>query len=150
MNTQNYLFSQSQNISQTTSNSVIFHDQPRSLQEQSENYPFFQQNKNNTNKFHTRNQPHYYITNYFPSDDGENYNQIIKDFNQAKDLVPTVLTNKIFSNHTHEMIKYDNLEITQQLTTIVFNNENQLIHDHNNQVSCITKFQCHIIYNNMK
>ena len=35
------------------------------------NYPFFQQNKNNTNRYHTRNQPPYYKTNYFPSDDEE-------------------------------------------------------------------------------
>ena len=52
-----------------------FHDQPRSSQEQSGNYPFFQQTKNNTNKNHTRNQPHYYAQNYLPSDDEENYKQ---------------------------------------------------------------------------
>ena len=39
--TQNYLHSQRRNIPQTTSNLVNFHDQPRSSQEQSENYPFF-------------------------------------------------------------------------------------------------------------
>ena len=48
--------------------------------------------------------------------------KIISDFIQDKDLVFTVLTNQIFSNHTHEMNKYDNLEIVQQLTTIIFNN----------------------------
>ena len=41
MNTQKYLYSKTPNIPQTTSNSVIYHDQPRSSQEQSENYPFF-------------------------------------------------------------------------------------------------------------
>ena len=47
--------------------------------------------------------------------------KIISDFIQAKDLVLTVLTNQIFSNHTHETNKYDNLEKIQHLTTIVFN-----------------------------
>ena len=49
MNTQNYLCSQTQNIQQPTSNSVNFHDELRSSQEQKENYPLFQQNENNTN-----------------------------------------------------------------------------------------------------
>ena len=76
--------------------------------------------------------------------------KIISDFIQAKDLVLTVLTNQIFSNHTHETNKYDNLEITQHLTTIIFNNKTQLTHNHTNQLKCITKIHCHIIYNNMK
>ena len=50
-------------------------------------------------------------------------NKIINDFTETKDLVLTVLTNQIFSNHTHEMNKYDNLEIIQHLTTIIFNNK---------------------------
>ena len=33
-----------------TQNSINFQDQPRSSQEQNGNYPFFQQNKKNTNK----------------------------------------------------------------------------------------------------
>ena len=70
-NTHNYLYSQSPNRPQTTSNSVNFYNQPRSSQEQSENYPFFQQNKNHTNKYHTKNQPHYYTTNFFPSQNEE-------------------------------------------------------------------------------
>ena len=46
---------------------------PRTSQEQSGNYPFFHQNKNNTIKYHTRNQSHFYAQNYFPSDDEEYY-----------------------------------------------------------------------------
>ena len=76
--------------------------------------------------------------------------KIISDFIQDKDLVLTVLTNQIFSNHTHEMNKYDNLEIIQQLTTIIFNNKFQLTHNHTNQLKCITKLHCHIVYSNMK
>ena len=59
-NTQNFFFVQIQKKPQPILNSVNFHDQPRSSQEQSRNYPFFQQNKNNTNKFYTKNQPNYY------------------------------------------------------------------------------------------
>ena len=36
---------------------------------------FFKQNKQNTNKYKTKNQTHYYAQNYFPSDDKEHYNQ---------------------------------------------------------------------------
>ena len=45
------------------------------LAKQSRNYPFFLRNKNKTNKYYTRNQPHHYAQNYFPSDDEEYYNQ---------------------------------------------------------------------------
>ena len=38
-------------------------------------YPFFQQNKKNTNRYHTRIQPPYYTADYFPSDDEEFFNQ---------------------------------------------------------------------------
>ena len=75
MNTQNYSYSQIQNIPQLTSNSVIFNDQLQSSQDQSESYNFFQQNKNHTNRYHTGNQPPYYTAKYFPSDDEEYYNQ---------------------------------------------------------------------------
>ena len=81
MNTQNYSYSQSQNIPQSTSNSVNFNDQPRYSQDQSKNYPFFQQNKKNTNRYHTRNQPIFYTANYFPSDDEAYYNQSHQRFN---------------------------------------------------------------------
>ena len=80
MNTQHYSYSQCQNIPQPTSNSVIFNDQLRSSQDQSENYPFFQQNKNNTISYHSRNQPPYYTANYFPSDDEKYYNQNHQQF----------------------------------------------------------------------
>ena len=41
MKTQNNLYSQCQNTSQSFSNSVFFNDQPRSTQDQCENYPCF-------------------------------------------------------------------------------------------------------------
>ena len=71
--------------------------------------------------------------------------KIINDFIQAKDLVLTVLTNKIFSNHTHEMDKYDNLEIIQLHTIIFLNHKTQSIHHLTNQLKCIIKSHCHII-----
>ena len=76
--------------------------------------------------------------------------KIISDFTQAENLVLTVLTNQIILNHTHETNKYDNLEIIQHLTKIIFNNKTQLTHNHTNQLKCITKFHCHFIYNNME
>ena len=80
-------------------------------------------------------------------------NTIIKinnEFPQIQDLVLTVLINQIFSNHTHEMNKYDNLELTQHLTTIIFNNKIQLIQIQTNQLRCKMKSHYHFIYNNTK
>ena len=73
--TNTQIFTQSQNVQQPILNSVNFHDQPRSSKEPDGNYPFFQQRKNNSTKYHSKNQPHYYAQNYFPSDDDEYYNQ---------------------------------------------------------------------------
>ena len=61
---QNY----NQNVPQQASHTVFFNDQPRATMDHSENYTFFQQNKNMSNKHLTRNQPHY-------SDDEEYYGQ---------------------------------------------------------------------------
>ena len=149
-NTQNSFFSQSQNIPQTASNSVIFLDQPRSSQEQSGNYPFFQTRK--TIQVNTIPEINLIIMHKIISHQmmKNTIIKIISDSIQAKDLVLTVLTNQIFSNHTHETNKYDNHEITQHITTIIFNNKTELTHNHTNQLNCITKFHCHIFYNNMK
>ena len=76
--------------------------------------------------------------------------KIINDFIQAKDLVLTVVSNQIFSNHTHEMNKYDNLKIIQHLPTIIFENKTHLIQNHTNELKCLTKSHCHINFNNMK
>ena len=73
--TNNQIFAQSQNVPQMILNSVNFHDQPQSSQKQNGNYPFFQQRKNNTNKDHTKNQPHHYAQTYFTSDDDKKYNE---------------------------------------------------------------------------
>ena len=70
-NTQNHFFSQKQNLHQSTSNSVKFNDYPQNSPDQSENYPFFQQNKNNKQQNQNRHKTHYYTPNYLPSDDGD-------------------------------------------------------------------------------
>ena len=71
---------------------------------------------------------------------------IINEFTRAKDLTLTVLTNQIFLNHTHKTNKYDNLEIIQHLTTTIFNNKIQLTQNYTNQLKCILKFHCQIVY----
>ena len=59
MNSQNQSQSQYQNVPHQCSQTVFYNDQPRATLDLSENYPFFQQNKNIANKHHFRNQPHY-------------------------------------------------------------------------------------------
>ena len=81
-NTQNHLFLQSQTLQQPSSNSVNFNEYPQTSQDQSENYPFFQQNKNNTQRNHIRHQTPSYTANYYPSDDEEYYNQNHERFYQ--------------------------------------------------------------------
>ena len=117
----------------TTSNSINFHDQPRSSPEQSENYSFFQQNKINTKN--TMPEINLIIIHQiiFQQMMKNTIIKIINDFIQAKDLVLKVLTNQIISNQTHEMKKHDNLEIIHYLTTTIFNNKTQLTHNHTNQ-----------------
>ena len=75
MISQNYSYSQSQNIPKPTSNSENFNDQPRSSQDQIKNYLYFQQNRNNISRYHTRNQSPYYTANLSPSDDEDYYNK---------------------------------------------------------------------------
>ena len=148
-NTQNF-FSQNQNIPQPTLNLVNFYDQPRSSQEQSENYPFFQQNKNTTNKRHTENQPHYYAQNYFRSDDEKYYNQNHQRFySSQRPRSYRIDQPDIFNTYTQNE-QSDNLELIQHLTTKIFNSKIPLTHNHTNQLKCITKFHCHVIYNNTK
>ena len=134
INTQNYLHSQSKNIPQTTSNLVDFHDQPRSSQKQSENYPFFQQQK--IMQINTIPEINLIIIKeiIFNQMMKKTIIKIINDFIQAKELFLTVLTNQIPSNHTNEMKKHDNLKTIQQLTKTIFYNKTQLIHNLTNSM----------------
>ena len=99
------IFAQKQNVPQPFLNSVNFHDQPRSSQEQNGNYPFFQQRKNNANNYHTKKSTSSLRTKNFPSDHDETIIRITNDSPQTKDFVLTEMINQIFSNHTHEMNK---------------------------------------------
>ena len=74
-NTQNHLFLQKKNFQQPTTNSVNFHDYPQISQEQNENYPFFQQSKNNKQQNQSKHKTPYYTPNYLSSDDEDFYNQ---------------------------------------------------------------------------
>ena len=65
INTQNHLFSQKSNCPTNLTNSVNFHAYPHPSPDHSENYPFFQQNRN-------KQQTPYY-TNYLSSDDDDYY-----------------------------------------------------------------------------
>ena len=71
-NNQNHFFSQKQNFKQPTTTTVNSHDYPRISQDQSENYPFFQQNRNNEQNEGKHNTP-YYTPNYQSSDDDDYY-----------------------------------------------------------------------------
>ena len=149
-NTQTYSYPQSKNIPQPTSNSVFFINQLRFTQDGSENYPFFQQNQTRSSRYLL--EVNLFITQLIFLHQTMN-SFIIKinnDSFQAKDLVLTSLINKILSNQTHEMNKYDNLEKIQHHPIIFINYKTQLTHNFTNQLKCITKSHCHIIYNNMK
>ena len=129
MNTQNYSYTQSQNIPQPTSNSVNFNNQPRSSQEQSEINHFFNKIKiiqiDTIQEINLLTKQHIIFHQMMENTKIEKINNFI----EAKDFVFKILTNQILLNHTHEMNKYDLLEITQHLTTIFFNNKTQLIHN---------------------
>ena len=71
-NTQNHLVSQRQNFRQPTTTSVNSHDYLRISQNQSENYPFFQQSKNNEQNKGKQNS-HYYTPDYLSSDNDDYY-----------------------------------------------------------------------------
>ena len=63
---QNHLFSQKSNFPITSTISVNFHDYPHPSQDQSENYPFSQQNRD-------KQQTPYYTSNYLSSDNDVYY-----------------------------------------------------------------------------
>ena len=69
-NTHYHFLSQRRNFQQPSSNSVNFHDYPQILQDKSENYPFFQQNKKIYNK-KERHQTPCYAPKYLSSDDDD-------------------------------------------------------------------------------
>ena len=68
-------FSQRKNFQQKTPNIVIFNDNPQNPTDPSENYPFFQQNKNNKKPYQYKQITPYYTPNYHSSDDDDFHDQ---------------------------------------------------------------------------
>ena len=102
-NTQNHLFSQRQNSQQPSSNSVNFNNYPRVSQDQSKNYQFFQQNKNDKQQNRNKLQTAYYTSNLPSSDDEDYYNQNIPQFYQIQRLHSYyVIQQDIFEPYTQE------------------------------------------------
>ena len=76
MNSQNQPQAQkyNQQVPQQASHSVFFNNQQRASVDRSESFPFFQHNKNITDKHLTRNKPHY-------SEDEDYFSQNQQQFN---------------------------------------------------------------------
>ena len=91
-NTQNLLFSQKWNLPKKSQNPVNFQDHPYPPQDRSENYPFFQQNRNN--------QPTPYYTNNLSSDDDHYFQpDIFAPYTQE------YLTQKLRQTQTSQNVK---------------------------------------------
>ena len=150
-NTHNHLFSQKSNFPNTSTNSVNFHDHPHPSQDHSENFPFFQQNRN-------KKQTPYY-TNHLSSDDD--------DYNQPDTFAP--YTQEYCAQKPQQTQASQNLKIYPQIQLIYkatnhYRCKTQLIHNlinqHNHKIQsvCIpinqhkrkTKYHYHNIYNIMK
>ena len=74
-NPHNRSFPQRQNFQQQTSSFVNFNDNPRNPADPSENYPFFQQNKNSKQPYQKKQKTPYYTPNYHSSDDNDVHDQ---------------------------------------------------------------------------
>ena len=150
-NRQNHLFSQRQNFQQPTSNSVSFNDYPRVSQDHSENYPFFQQNKNNRQQNKNGYQTPYYTSNYLSSDDDDYYNQSNPQFHQNQRLHSYHVNQQdIFEPYTQEQhMRQPRLNLASQNNNF-FIHKIQLIQILINQRKCKMKSRYPITYNNMK
>ena len=74
-NPHNRSFSQRKNPQQHTSNFVNFNDNQHIPTDPSENYPFFQQNKNSKQPYQNKQKTPYYTPNYHSSDDDDFHDQ---------------------------------------------------------------------------
>ena len=111
-NTQNlnHVCSHYWNLPNTLTNSVNFPDNPQPTQDCSENYPFFQQNKN---KQHTP-----YNTNYLSSDDD--------DYHQPDTFAP--FTKEYRTQRPRQSQQSQNLKIYPQNPTDILNPQQMHIH----------------------
>ena len=151
-NNQNHLFSQ-----HLTTNLVKFHNYPRILQDQSENYPFFQQNKNN--KQQNQNKTPYYTPNYLSSDDDDHYQPDLfapytQDYRvqQPRPSLASQNTNfylqNLASTQTHQPLQAQNPTSTQPYQTIQI--QNPVNTDYYQLTLMQNEIPPLIIYNNMK
>ena len=85
-NPHNRSFSQRQNFQQQTSNFENFNDNQRNPTGPSENYPFFQQNKNNKKPYQYQQKTPYYTPNYHSSDDDDFHDQNYQQNSQNQRL----------------------------------------------------------------
>ena len=102
---------------QQASHTVFLNDHPRATMDRSENYPFLQQNKNTTNKHHTRNQPHYSENEDFYSQNQQRFstNQLSNNCNTDQpdgtyqpDLLESYTRNEQSRQTRHNSISYNN------------------------------------------
>ena len=104
MNSQNQ--SQTQNCNQNVqqaSHTVFLNDQARTTLDRSEIHPFFQKNKNRTNKNHIRNQPQY-------SEDIKYYHQNQQNNNWNIDQPDLFYQPDLFI-HIHDTNKHDKKDV---------------------------------------
>ena len=134
------IFAQSQNVQQPIINSVNFliinHDPHKNKKETNRFY-----NNEKTIQINTILKTNLILThkNIFRQMMMNTIIKIINNFPPTKELALTEMINRIFSNHTHEMNKKDNLELIQHLTILIFNNKMQLTQIRINQLRCIMK-----------
>ena len=149
-NTQHHLFSPRQNFQHPTANSVKFYDYPRISQDQSENYPFFQQTKNNRQQKQHKQKTPYYNPIFFHQMMTIFITKIINKFFKTKD--PTLITyiNQIFLNHSYKHNIRDNLDQITHPEITIFIHKTQLIQIIINQHKCKMNSHYLITYNNMK
>ena len=146
----NHVCSHYWNLPNTSTNSVNFQENPNPPQDNSENYPSFQQNRN-------KQQTPYY-TNYLSSDDDDYYQPDIfapytQEYRTQRPRQSQPSQNiKIYPQNPADMQNQQPMHIKNSITAQSF----QPIQSQNpmtmpiNQLKCKTKYHYHIIYNNMK
>ena len=138
-------------MQQPPSNSVNLNDLPETSQDRSQNYPFFQQNQNNTNpSCQSRNQPAYDTANYFLSDDKVYYNQNFQLFYPSQRSRSYSIDQPDFLNQKLEVNRHDILEQIEHPEITFFKCKIESKHNLINQLKCVTKNHYRIIYNKMK
>ena len=147
----NHVCSHYWNLPKTSTNSVNFPDNPQPTQDYTENYPFFQQNKNN------QNTP--FNTNYLSSDEDDYHQPDIfapytKEYRTQRPRQPQPSRNKKFTHKTQQMYNIHNKCIYKtHLTHNLFNQYNHKIQCQCiliNQLKCKMKYRFHITFSNTK